>query len=145
MKKIFFAVFILITGYLAFFIFDVPNSMARELVDEELIEALVAEDFVVLHDEEVLNLNLFHNFYIRTGRGQEDSVRVILNPYTEREQKYDIHFENGEFVLSYDIENADKRNTRNYNSMIRIFRNNQISFILENDTADTTLLSYSLN
>jgi len=149
MKKIFFVVLVLVIGYSAFTVFDVPDLLAGEWVDEHKIDELVADDIIVLHEGEVLNLSLFHSFYTGLNRNQDEGIRIVIDPYTRREETHQLRHVDDEFVLHYGITTCEQGNTtyetRRYDSMARIFRNNEISFILENETSTTTILSYRLN
>ena len=144
-KKVFALVVVLSAMYFLFFVDDF-NLFAREFVDEVKIEALVDDEIVVIHDGDVLNLGVFQRFYTNSLQGIEGNVYVVVDPYTRRVRDYELIFEDGRFILFEIFDEGLNYKVQEFDSLFRIFRNNEISFVLEGGSnRSVTLFGYSMN
>ena len=108
------------------------------------VSRLVNQDVIVVTDNRIYNLNLLNNFYINSQWGVEDEIHIILNPYTRNEETFHLMSVDGTLFLSDGSKNIN--DDVSYERLFRIFRNNQIQFILEcSNGRQHPLLAYSVN
>lgn len=137
MKKIILMTIIL--GISSFFIIDHFDLLASELVEINIdIEEAVAAGYVIQTEDELFNLGRFYEFFENVNRGIDDEVTVVIQGVGF----YELAFKEG--ILRVDeiietSENGREVRTTQYHSMMKIFRNDKIEFLLVGETKDAFL------
>ena len=132
----------------AIFFYANESAAATESQLTTFIEESIEAGLVVVSNERVYNLNVLQDFYNQTRWGIDDTITIIIDPYTRTMRTYEINFIDGRFLLYSEIDNnRDHHYTASeYMRLFRIFRDNEIRFLLEcSGNNERLLFGYSTN
>ena len=136
-------VIVLVFG--SFFVTGGFYSSANEVYN---LEEAVKKGYVIQHQNQILNLIRFQQFFENVERGINDSITVISHPATRNHEEYELHYQDGSLLVYYDMtQNPQGRREykiKQYDSLIRTLKGNEIQFYLVSETQETHLLYYSL-
>ncbi|MCL2560086.1 MAG: hypothetical protein FWE07_06320 [Turicibacter sp.] len=142
---------LLLAGILAIAIFfSVTNFdlFANQHVDEEQVLALLEEGTVVVSNGHIHHLSYMSAFYQNARWHMEDEIVLIVDPYTVRAREYELRTIDGRLLLtSIDLlEEASNHSVTEHVRLFRIFRGQEIHYVLEcSDGHEYILFGHLLN
>jgi len=144
-KLIFTTLTVILLGFGSFFASNSFYSSANEVYD---FDEAVEQGYVIQHQDQILNLILLQRFFENVERGIEDSIYVVSNPATRDHEEYELHFQDGVILFYYDIVQNEQGHKeyriKQYDSLIRVLKGNNIQFYLVSENQETSFLWYSL-
>ena len=84
-KRFFIAIFLGTIAFLFLAFFHFNNDVSAKELE---ISKLINREMVVISNENVYNLNLLQTFYENSLWGNEDTINLIVNPYTRNERNF---------------------------------------------------------
>ena len=107
-----------------------------------------ADGDVIQADSKIINISRLEKFYKNTLRKNDDHIIVAIPQSNNKYDIYELDFSNGKLKLYYDvIEDGQGRKeykVKVYESIKKIYKNDQVTYILVNGQEERSFLSYKL-
>lgn len=137
-------VLVLIGGY--FFKGDLNlQVMAHDTYDVVQGEA---DGDVIQGDSEIINISRLEQFYKNALREKDDHIIVAIPQSNNKYDIYELDFSNGKLKLYYDViddgQGRKEYKVKVYESIKKIYKNDQVTYILVNGQEERSFLSYKL-
>jgi len=106
------------------------------------------EGHVIQTNTEIINILRLETFYKNFNRKNDDHIIIAIPQSGSKYELHELVFSNGKLKLYYDvIEDGQGRKeykVKVYNSIKKIYKDDQVTYILVNDKEERSFLSYNL-
>lgn len=106
------------------------------------------EGHIIQTDTEIINIFRLETFYKNFNRRNDDHIIIAIPQSGSKYELYELVFSNEKLKLYYDvIEDGQGRKeykVKVYDSIKKIYKDNQVTYILVNDKEERSFLSYNL-
>ena len=139
-----FVFFVLVGGYVckANLNLQVSAQGTYDMVQGEV------DGHVIQTEQEIINLASLEGFYKNVKREVDDQVIVAIPQGNQKYNIYELVIEDGKLKLYYDIiEDGQGRieyKVKLYDSIKKIYKNDQVTYLLVNDQEERVFLSYNM-
>lgn len=103
---------------------------------------------VIQTDEKIVNLSYLERFYKNVKRQIDDHVIVAVPQANQKYDVYELVIADGKLKLYYDVveegQGRKEYKVKLYDSIKKIYKNDQVTYILVNDQEERVFLSYNM-
>ena len=103
---------------------------------------------VIQAETKIINLSRLEQFYKQVKRNNDDHITVAIPQSSQKYELYELHVSNGKLKLYYDIiedgQGRKEYKVKVYDSMKKIYKQDQVTYILINGKEERSFLSYNL-
>lgn len=106
------------------------------------------EGHVIQTDTEIMNIFRLETFYKNFNRKNDDHIMIAIPELGSKYDLYELVFSNNKLKLYYDVIEDDQGRkeykVKVYDTIKKIYKDDQVTYILVNDKEERPFLSYNL-